>query len=416
MRKSGAVLAMASLAWALVVTAARAARYPNNFARAHWMLDYRFGVIKRGLVGSVMSALARYDLVAPGERAIARGSFVIFGLFCAMLLALAWRILRKSGWSADAYLSLAAFMTSAFVVTAAHLMGYFDHIVFLLTFGAVWLVLRDRSWPAGVIGLVAVLVHESFLVVGFPMIVLATAMQAGISSRRTVRARAVPLALPIAGFVALAVTESFFIDAGHLRQELVGRLGAFPFIGGDMHLFVPEWLTTTTAQNLREQAHAFVPRVTDRTYYWFILPSAVPLWLLAVGALGVKRGAMWALPMAAACGAPLLLHLVAWDTARIWSYVLIVALGCAWIAHEQGPVRRPWPLPLIGLAACPAIYWNFFQRYPLLDSLSERFTNNQRMLFYAPFVAAAIVMTVVMALSRGDASGSQRARAHTVRS
>jgi hypothetical protein len=40
------------VAWAMVITMARAVRYPNDFAEAHWLLDYRFGLIRRGLAGS----------------------------------------------------------------------------------------------------------------------------------------------------------------------------------------------------------------------------------------------------------------------------------------------------------------------------------------------------------------------------
>src|SRR5688500_10058539 len=44
-----------SIAWSLLVTIARAIRRPNDFAEAHWLLDYQFGFVKRGLIGSLYS-------------------------------------------------------------------------------------------------------------------------------------------------------------------------------------------------------------------------------------------------------------------------------------------------------------------------------------------------------------------------
>src|SRR5262249_58668406 len=41
-----------ALVWALVVTCLRSARLPNNLATEHWLIDYRFGFVKRGLIGS----------------------------------------------------------------------------------------------------------------------------------------------------------------------------------------------------------------------------------------------------------------------------------------------------------------------------------------------------------------------------
>ena len=47
------------LLWTLGITLARAIRTPNDYSEAHWLLDYRFGFIKRGLIGSMCSLAAR---------------------------------------------------------------------------------------------------------------------------------------------------------------------------------------------------------------------------------------------------------------------------------------------------------------------------------------------------------------------
>src|SRR6185436_3901677 len=129
-----------ALGSALAATAARAVRLPNDFAEAHWLLDYRYGFIKRGLAGSVLNLAVRLGLHVSAST-IAWISAVVFAALMAALLAIAGRILMRLEWSGALYLTLAAFTTSPFIVTSAQLLGYLDHLTFLLTLAAVWLAL-----------------------------------------------------------------------------------------------------------------------------------------------------------------------------------------------------------------------------------------------------------------------------------
>jgi hypothetical protein len=83
--EAGARLSL--IAWAMAMTMARAVRYPNDFAEAHWLLDYRFGFIKRGLAGSAVSLLAGTGLIRQSKSTIAILSFAAFGLLVIMLVA-----------------------------------------------------------------------------------------------------------------------------------------------------------------------------------------------------------------------------------------------------------------------------------------------------------------------------------------
>ncbi|MCX6553302.1 MAG: hypothetical protein NTY02_20235, partial [Acidobacteria bacterium] len=75
------------MAWAMAVTVARAARYPNDFAEAHWLLDYRFGLIRRGLAGSIFTLLTSARILTPSAGTVAGVAFVVFAAFCVTLLA-----------------------------------------------------------------------------------------------------------------------------------------------------------------------------------------------------------------------------------------------------------------------------------------------------------------------------------------
>lgn len=64
-RKGGMIVL---IVYTFVITSLRTLRSPNDFAEAHWLLDYRFGFIKRGLIlmlllwGNRMSAAHRFSI------------------------------------------------------------------------------------------------------------------------------------------------------------------------------------------------------------------------------------------------------------------------------------------------------------------------------------------------------------------
>jgi len=383
-------LTIPTLAWALAATVARTARLPNDFAEAHWLLDYRYGFIRRGLLGSVLGLAIRAGIVPPTAAVIDTLAVIVFATLCAVLLAITARTLDRTGHRPDVFVALAAVLTSPFVVTAAHLMGYMDHVVMLLTFGAVWLVMRDRFLPAGVAGGAATLVHESFVLVGLPLVAFAALARSG-TSRRGWWNTTVAIAPAAAAFMAIVYAEIYVIDHGLLRQQLVRRLSRFPFIAGDMNLLVPEWLTTTIVQNFHDEAHAFIYRLIDPVFLRPILPAAVAIWLAASLEQESRHRALWGALAAAAMGAPLLLHLAAWDTARIWSYPAMAGFGCLWVTAEgrEEPARRAsgW----LTAIACVAVAVNVFSRYPLLDYQTERFSNLERLLLYAPLFGMSLV-------------------------
>ena len=65
--KARKLLIVATMVWALIVTVLRATRLPNDFSTEHWFIDYRFGFVKRGLIGTLVS-LATAAVREPDER------------------------------------------------------------------------------------------------------------------------------------------------------------------------------------------------------------------------------------------------------------------------------------------------------------------------------------------------------------
>ncbi len=132
-------------------------------------------------------------------------------------------------------------------------------------------------------------------------------------------------------------------------------------------------------------------RLFDPWLMLAVLPNAT-VWLLfirnalragdATRGLAVVGGLLPFLPLA--------LHLIAWDTARIWTYPIVVALLVGWVAClAADPARLRAAdsrlLTALGLLTLPL---NIFGRIPLMDWRVERFAAVWRALLYAPLVAA----------------------------
>ena len=404
MVRAARILAGSSLVWAMGVSAARTLRPPNDFAEAHWLIDYRFGFIRRGLVGSLLREASWLGLGLQTETAIRTLAYGTFAALCAALLVVAFRVAARTDWDRHVVLVLAVFVSSPFVVTNAHLMGYLDHLVFVLAVGAVGLTLAGRAWWGAALAAASVFIHESTLVFTLPLLAFAVSMQPATASDGARRDRAWwPLVLPLAAFAVVAVSESLVTDRLALLQLLQLRLHRYPFIQGDMHLFVPEWLTTTFAENFAAQRHRFFDRITDGPVVITVLPAVQALLFGAlawVSSTDRRRAGWWLL--AVAC-APLVLHLSAWDTARIWTYTIGTALCGVWIVVERFPGSRSPALAIAPVVALPAIYMNLAGRVPLLDNAVERFTGPQLLALYAPAALAYLVFRVLDSRSRGGA-------------
>lgn len=389
--------AAAALVFGLIATALRTVRPPNSFARAHWLLDYQFGFMKRALQGQVLAILSRMGVLHLQRDTIFAVTYLMFGLLCAAILAIAVRTLARDGWSRPTFAVFAGFVTSAYLVTAAHMMGYLDHVVALLAMVATWSAMRGRYWAAGIAMGAAMLVHETVVLTGIPVLLMTIALRPGAPRGRALAAALAPMILPVTAGVAIFLSEQNLAHRMALRAHLVQYLSAFTWVNDDMNIRVPEWLTTSFVEHYHVQAHAFASRIAQLGMMFYIVPTMVLLWLLSSALSSWRRA--WMAASAAAIALPLALHAVAYDTAREWTLPLVVGLTCVWVSSECGSGKAAWtPATRLfaGLAGLAIVLFNvFWMRYPLLDFRTDGFDNRTRALLYAPFFAAAALFVAV---------------------
>ena len=383
-------LVLCIVAWGMLVTLLRAIRLPNDYAESHWLVDYRFGFVKRGLVGTAFTALSRSTHLPQAAWSIALLSSLFLAISCGALLWASHRILARLQWSRNSFLLVSVFVTSPFVVMSAHLIGYYDDIVLVLTLLSILLVLRGRFWTAGLLQTFAVLVHEISLLTGLPCVLFGVWMVV----RRGPAPRSVwaftPFTLPLLTFAGLASYLSV-LDQTHLQSTLTARLSSFAFIAPDYQVLVPEWLVTSFAEFVRTDRGHFLRRLADPGSLVAVLPSLLVMATFVATHFETRRPARDATWIACVALAPLAMHLLACDTARIWCMAIA---GLFWVALVQAELGSPAASgrtePFRWLAWA-ALVTNMMVRVPLMDHRLDRFTLVQRLLLYAPLLIGAAI-------------------------
>jgi hypothetical protein len=399
-KKHVGLLVIAGLCWTLLVTVLRALRLPNDWAVSHWLINYyELGFIKRGLPGTLLASFR--DASTPPADVLSwiyGVSLLLLLLFMATLLYLCIRLLKKHHGSILITLAILVFLTSPYVVMSAHLVGYFDNILVLLTILSCGLVMKDRVVVAAGLLSLGVMVHETLVLVGLPSVLWCACLRAasvanpvGITTfcMETLK-KYYPLVLfPLATFIAIFANHLLWQDPLVLQQEIATYLSSFGFVSANLQQFIATSFTVSFADYYASMSGRFWLR-----FFWgdFIFKTGAPVLLLLL-VCWQRLQCMphrWFLAglLVLITLLPLSLHLMAWDSSRIWTYPVIVALLALWVLGETtapaaagDSASRIFPVLAVAL-----ILYQLFSQIVLMDYATERFSAGLRALWYAPLL------------------------------
>jgi len=380
-----------SLYLVTIVTILRALRWPNDWAKAHWLISYQFGFIKRGIIGTLFLPFANRN----PEFTIGILSMLLLIAMCVVLLSISMRIIRLNDRNISSLLLSLLFFTSPYFVMSAHLNGYFDNVLILLTVFACVLVKKNKILLSSLVVSVGVLTHEIIFVVGFPSVVffamIQHIMQTKPSTARTLvlsfisRYKALVF-MPVFVFLCLVLNQTLFLDATALRSQLISHLSQFPFIECDRNITVPNAITNSFFDYLTNQSPEFMYRIFHPAYIphiglalviiilyvWRVLKDTDFKWIIFVGFTLIVV-------------LPLALHVIAWDTSRIWTYPLVVAFLGVWAITEAIPPHRMQEESILFfIFTIMVIAFQLYISTPLMDGEIERFSTETRFWLYLP--------------------------------
>ena len=398
------ILILCGLFWTATITVLRAIRWPNDWAEAHWLIGYNFGFVKRGLVGTLFSPFANKN----AELAIKIASTSLFLLFCLVLFAVCTRITKNGQFDISSILVALIFFTSPYMVMSAHLNGYFDNVLIMLSVLACMLAQRNRIVFSSLVISVGLLIHEIILVVGFPSAIFFALLQhikqekpsstaqlfRGFLSRHKLL-----LVLPPLTFLCLSFGQTFFLNTATVRRQLTSYLSQFVFVEQNRNVLVPTAFTTSLLDYLIDESPHFLDRIAKPIYALHIgLPLSI---LLCFGWTKLKPiYSKWTTLciLVAITLLPLSLHIIAWDISRIWTYPIIVALLGVWAITEALPATHleEEDSILLIMSAVIVICFQLFISTPLMDGVHERFSTEDRILLYMP----PLILTIFFMANR----------------
>lgn len=398
MRRWPPILSCLVMLGALVATVMRTIRWPNDWAEAHWLLDYRFGFVKRGLVGQILTWVTGLLGIPVSEGLIGGVALAICAGFCGLLLLLAYRIAKDASWSPAVVAAMVAFLTSPFLVMTGHVVGYYDHIFLPLGVLSVWLALRGKLWAGAVVQAVTLLIHESCAALIYPVFALACLLQA---TGRTEPAAKPPSLLPLLLPVVMAVVMAIVLASppAGFPQSYADHLKTFPFVQGGYDSITPSLLALSPGQAwaLATSKWPGLPSLAER----MTQPSAYGLVLPAMIALLVSFAQRARLPASLESGAvavvllvPQALHFIAWDFERIWTYSILMAFLVVWLYAE---VRRLEQREQVGVftASLLAVAANLLMETPLLDNAQDQMPRWVRVCVMLALLAALLLLAGV---------------------
>lgn len=370
--------------WTFAVTVWRGIRSPNDFSEAHWLLDYRFGFIKRGLIGSLSSILTGLlDLQVTPRLITILSAITLCSMFAAMLYLLGRTFRRQQARDSILVFGL-VFASSPFVVMSAHLLGYFDALLYCFGLASVGLVLCDRPFFGALVSSAAILVHESYLLICFPLVCLASV---GVltANRKHARWRShiVASSIPPAVFLAVSLLQFLTTDSMTLQPQLKGHLDSFGFVPTRSER-VALWQTTSFVEFFRQHRIAFDERLLNPLILASVGPTLLFLLLFIHLSFRIRALSLFSIMVMGAVGAPLAMHAVASDTARISTFTIGGAFIACWILAETRGARIGRANDILLLLALFALFLNVFGRLPLMDGLNELLTDITRLLVYSP--------------------------------
>ncbi len=369
MRPWHKVLSCLLMLGALVVTLARTVRLPNDWAEAHWLLDYRFGFVKRGLPGQLLTWMTNALGVTIDEGILGGVALAIFAAFGVLLFLMACRVARSAAWSPAVVALMVAFLTSPFLVMTGHLVGYYDHLFLCMGVLSMWLALRGKFWSGAVVQVVALLVHESCVALIYPAFALACLLRAARTEPGERPPSLLPLLLPLAMAVVMAIVLAS--PPAAFVAHFGNRLKQFPFIGGGYDTITPGLLVLSPGEAWALVSPKYAERMAQPSSFGLVLPTMIALLVGFAQRTRLPHLSVEAAAVAVVVLLPQALHLIAWDLERIWTYSIFTTFLVVWLYVEA---RRSEGTEGVGVfvASLLAVGANLIMETPLLDNAQDR--------------------------------------------
>lgn len=328
--------------YALAFSVLKTIRLPNDWSEAHWMMDYRFGFIKRGLAGEAFGWFFEKS-----ESNILVLSVGMLFLLYALIFIIA---VKETGRRKNSFYSILFFLTfflSQYMIFSAHLIGYLDHVVFLMTFLSIFLIKKRNIFLASAVAAVSIFIHEISFFLLLPVSCFAVIVTESVKfpmktlfSLQVAKKLGLFLFLPV--FTVFSVSMYQEMNGADYFNTVLSYLEHIPFIAYKVADSVSSAYTKSFSYYFKEQSGHFIQRLfISKATIFYGIPIIFSLWVIFKEFRLQKNFRLFTV-LAMVSSVPLLLHAVAYDTYRIWSFpFMIIFLGFWIVSSESAETRQP---------------------------------------------------------------------------
>ncbi|AZA54376.1 hypothetical protein [Chryseobacterium sp. G0201] len=386
----GKVLLALLYFYALIFSVLKTIRFPNEWSEAHWLIDYRFGFIKRGLAGQIFGFFFQKN-----EFNILLVSAVILLILYGCIYFIVLKQTNNLSQNIYRVVFYLVFFLSQYIVLSAHIIGYFDHIVFLLTILIIYLIRKNLIFLSSILVCISLLIHEIsfFLTIPISLFALIVAAMSNekfsfneVFNLQLLKKSILFLGLPAVLMFFLSYYQEIYGKENYL--SLFNYLKASGFIKKDIADLVATSYTEKFTYYLETESKSFVIKMIYHKSFAFSLPILFLLFIV------YKEYQRIGLPLfflfIIAVLSPLLLHFVAWDTYRIWAFPYMTMFLGYWILNvkfkNSTDQFEQFPVVLMIISALVMVFLAITQP-DLFDFEVARFSLIERILMLIPILA-----------------------------
>lgn len=341
----GKILTFTAALICLATTSARGISGIHEWAYSNWLLGYDLGFIKRGLPGTLIHWLTTYipDSTATTLQLIDIISGFIFLIMAALLLLIGFKTIHQQRQEPVVTIFLITYCVSPAISMAGNLIGYYDQIITIITITSLFLCINNLLFIAGLTSATAVFIHESVITNTIPLLFLWNICQSnrdGNLWRRTFWFNLLKLAGPaLIVFVAIFINQQI-INTAELSNKIIELLMHNLAQNTERARYYAEMLTHSFTEYITTESEKFTDRITDINYTTSILPFIIASAALTWHQTKNKTNRLTLFVFfTLASIAPLTLHLIAFDTERIWTMPITSTFISIWILSSTGQLE-----------------------------------------------------------------------------
>jgi hypothetical protein len=167
------------------ITAIKALRAGvHDYAIAHFFITYKYGLIKRALIGTLMTPLLDGRT---NEQIV-----IIINMFSTVVLTLlfTWTFVHWNSLTKHNLLLFCTgfvFFTSSFISFTSNDIGYFDPLLCLISIACLWCIFNNINIVfVIIISICGILIQEIFLLFGLPIVIFALISQSLLKNKMDV--------------------------------------------------------------------------------------------------------------------------------------------------------------------------------------------------------------------------------------